>query len=398
MIRFVPQFAAIGVLAAMLAGPVAGPALGQSAYEGLVNEAVLRGAGGQLPSDRATVQQFLFGDDPAPQVIAAPAAVAIRALAASGLYDDPVALLDAADNIASTAVSMLNPPRVMRTFVPNNYVLPSGSHGFDFGPADSSVMPGFEAVRPDDTRVTGNGRRALHRPGDNNLLADGIVGLQTFVTPMPNGIYRVLLITDDIGDEQTLQSPLGGRIIVNGKVIELGDHPSSNWLPEAAARFEALFAGNESVRLVRAALGPARGEAELHVSARNDSSSLLPIGDAQARMFPGTGEVGMVTVPVGPLGDFVERAELGAPALLKIDVQGFELEVLRGAEALLDAFDWIYVEASWVALYEGQALAGEVEAFVTAHGFALAGTYNRTDAPDGSPVQADFLFRRESAC
>lgn len=169
-------------------------------------------------------------------------------------------------------------------------------------------------------------------------------------------------------------------------------------LPDAAARYGALFAGKNHVRLHRAALGPERGEAVLHVSARNDSSSLLPIGDAQAQLFPGTGEVGTVTVPVGPLGEFVARTELVAPALLKIDVQGFELEVLRGAEALLDAFEWIYVEASWVALYEGQALAGEVEAFLTSRGFALARTCNRTDGPDGSPVQADFLFRRESGC
>lgn len=169
-------------------------------------------------------------------------------------------------------------------------------------------------------------------------------------------------------------------------------------LPEAADRFERLFAGNARVRLHRAALGPARGTATLHVSAHNDSSSLLPIGEAQTRTFPGTGEVATVTVPVGPLSDFVARAEIAAPALLKIDVQGFELEVLQGAETLLDAFDYVYVEASWVALYEGQALAGEVRDFLVGQGFAPAGEYNRTDAPDGSPIQADFLFRREAAC
>lgn len=169
-------------------------------------------------------------------------------------------------------------------------------------------------------------------------------------------------------------------------------------LPDAADRFEHLFADNDRVRLHRAALGPVQGEAVLHVSARNDSSSLLPIGEAQTRMFPGTGEVATVSVPVGPLSDFVSRDEIAAPALLKVDVQGFELEVLRGAETLLDAFAYVYTEASWVALYEGQALAGEVHDFLIARGFAPAGEFNRADAPDGSPIQADFLFRREAAC
>ncbi len=169
-------------------------------------------------------------------------------------------------------------------------------------------------------------------------------------------------------------------------------------LPEAAARYERLFAGNPLVRLHRAALGPDRGTATLHVSARNDSSSLLPISDIQSRIFPGTEEVGTATVPVGPLADFVTREALVAPALLKIDVQGFELEVLRGAEGLLDSFDWIYVEASWLALYEGQALAGDVIAFVEAQGFTRAGEYNRSEDAHGTPVQADFLFHRVSAC
>lgn len=169
-------------------------------------------------------------------------------------------------------------------------------------------------------------------------------------------------------------------------------------LPASADRYEKLFAGNARVRLHRAALGPERGQATLHVSARSDNSSLLPIGEAQLRVFPGTAEIGTVTVPVGPLTAFVTREELVPAALLKIDVQGFELAVLQGAEALLDAFDWLYIEASWQALYEGQALVDEVIDYITARGFALAGEYNRFVGSDGLPVQADFLFRRAIAC
>jgi FkbM family methyltransferase len=169
-------------------------------------------------------------------------------------------------------------------------------------------------------------------------------------------------------------------------------------LPVAADRFARLFAGDDRVRLHRAALGPERGTATLHVSARDDSSSLLPISDVQRSVFPGTQEVATRTVPVGPLSDFLAPTELTAPALLKIDVQGFELEVLRGAETLLGAFEWLYVEASWLALYEGQALAGEVIAYATGRGFERVGTYNQTTGRDGQPIQADFLFRRATGC
>lgn len=232
MNRKISHIAALGALVACLASP----AFAQVVPAGLVPEAVMMGAGSQSPDGRRAVQQFLVGDNAAPKVIAARAAVAIRALASSGLYDDPVALLAAADNIAAAAKAALSVPRVMHAFVPDNFVLPSGARGFDFGPPDSEVMPGFEPVRPNDARIGGSGQRGLHRPGDNNLLADGIVGMQSFVTPMENGVYRIVLLTDDISDESTLLSPLGGRIIVNGKVIELGDHPSSNWMREAVLR------------------------------------------------------------------------------------------------------------------------------------------------------------------
>ena len=133
----------------------------------------------------------------------------------------------------------------------------------------------------------------------------------------------------------------------------------------------------------------------MHVSARPDSSSLLPITDRQSALFPGTEAVGTVRVEAGPLDAFITRADLIAPALLKIDVQGFELEVLRASRSLLAAFDHVYVEASYEELYAGQALAGDVAAFLAGHGFAEAGRFNVSRDRDGRPVQADFLFRRD---
>lgn len=161
-----------------------------------------------------------------------------------------------------------------------------------------------------------------------------------------------------------------------------------------ASRFARLFAGNDNVTLHRAALGPAESTASMHVSRSADSSSLLPIGSLQAEIFPGTEEVGTEAVTVAPLDRFVAAGDIVAPALLKIDVQGYELEVLRGAASLLDRFAWIYVEASFQRLYEGQALAGEVADFLGRHGFAEAGRYNLARDAAGREVQADFLFGR----
>jgi FkbM family methyltransferase len=166
-------------------------------------------------------------------------------------------------------------------------------------------------------------------------------------------------------------------------------------LPEPAAVYRALFAGDVRVRLHANALGMERTQAAMHVSARDDSSSLLPISSVQTNNYPGSGAVGTHTVAVGPMSDFISEGDFGARNLLKIDVQGYELEVLKSAEALLSRFDWIYVECSYLPLYEGQALAKDVTDFVTARGFSLAGRYNVSYVESsGEPLQGDFLFAR----
>ena len=165
-------------------------------------------------------------------------------------------------------------------------------------------------------------------------------------------------------------------------------------LPDAAARYRRVFAADENVKLFQAAISPDAGTATMHVSASADSSSLLPISARQSELFPGTEEVGVTEVEAGPLSGFVSGADLNAPALLKIDVQGFELEVLRGAGDLLAAFEHVYVEASFEALYEGQALADDVIALMVDAGFTEVGRYNVSVGPDGVPIQADFLFHK----
>jgi FkbM family methyltransferase len=64
-------------------------------------------------------------------------------------------------------------------------------------------------------------------------------------------------------------------------------------------------------------------------------------------------------------------AETGIPQpdLLKLDVQGYELEVLKGAEKTLVAGPAVLMEVSTVELYKGSPLLHEVVAFMKAHGY-----------------------------
>lgn len=124
----------------------------------------------------------------------------------------------------------------------------------------------------------------------------------------------------------------------------------------------------------------------------DDSSSLLPIGKKQSELFPHTGEKETRTTPVLPLNEAINIADITKNSLLKIDVQGFELEVLKGCLLVLDKFKYVYVECSFIELYETQALANDVSGFLIQQGFIFSGIYNVCYDDKGLAIQADFLF------
>ena len=166
-------------------------------------------------------------------------------------------------------------------------------------------------------------------------------------------------------------------------------------MPEAADCLTRIFTKDPGYHVYRYALGENSADQDLHLSRRRDSSSLLPIAQAQVTQFSGTEEVGTVTVEVKRLDEVISVPM--APVLLKLDVQGYELQVLRGAEKLLPSITAIYAECSWVELYEGQALIDEVASYLATHGFEQIAQYNLVTDRDGHPVQADILFTRAGA-
>ena len=163
-------------------------------------------------------------------------------------------------------------------------------------------------------------------------------------------------------------------------------------LSEAAGVYRKLFDRDSKVTLHQAAIGPVTGEADIHVSKADDSSSLLLISPLQAKLFPGTGEIGTESVNVGRLSDFVSIEEILSPALLKLDVQGFELDALGGCTDLLQEFDFIIVECSFMELYEGQAFAHQIIEFLNIQGFVLRNVYNLEYTHQGEAIQGDFIF------
>src|SRR6185436_9145099 len=75
---------------------------------------------------------------------------------------------------------------------------------------------------------------------------------------------------------------------------------------------------------------------------------------------------------VVPLDEVAAREHL-RPDCLKVDVQGAELDVLRGGSSILKNLKLIELEVEFNHQYKGQALFSEIDLFLRQHGFALLG-------------------------
>jgi FkbM family methyltransferase len=162
-------------------------------------------------------------------------------------------------------------------------------------------------------------------------------------------------------------------------------------LPEAADTYDMVFGRDARSGLQRAALGSAERTATFFVADRSDSSSLLRPGDGEERAF-GVRAAGTINVPVKRLDSCIDLDSLEHPILLKVDVQGGELELFEGANSL-EPVDYIYVELSFVELYEGQPLFQDVVDYLTRRGFTMIGFFNQVSTPEFGPTQVDVLFR-----
>lgn len=153
-------------------------------------------------------------------------------------------------------------------------------------------------------------------------------------------------------------------------------------LPRNEAALSALAKADPKLAYWRGALG-----------ARSGETSFIDHGDQSSALaspaFPGT----PITVPIRTLDEVLAGRTLRDPLLLKIDVQGFELEVLRGATETLTHTGLILVEVNFLESYENGALAHEVIALLGDHGFRILDFCTYSQRPlDNRLAQSDMLF------
>lgn len=169
-------------------------------------------------------------------------------------------------------------------------------------------------------------------------------------------------------------------------------------IPEAAAKLREVSQQWPSrLTVVESAVGGSSGTVPLHVNAHLQASSILEVADRHLRAFPVAVPKKSVSVALTTLDDALANIELRQPALLKIDVQGFERDVLQGAAKRLPDFNHLVVETSFRPLYQGEWTFLELVDYLRARGFQFLRPVGQLRDPEtGEYLQIDALFEKVS--
>ena len=122
--------------------------------------------------------------------------------------------------------------------------------------------------------------------------------------------------------------------------------------PETYARLRERIGAKNGFTAVHAALGAEAGTVDLIEYGDDKTNSLTPNAQFAARFGQ---ERGRVKVECLTLDDYCARVGVEQIGLLKIDTEGFDLEVLKGAQQLLGrrAISFVYVEFNELQPREG---------------------------------------------
>lgn len=144
------------------------------------------------------------------------------------------------------------------------------------------------------------------------------------------------------------------------------------------------------------AIGDKEDKQEIHISGNSFSSSLLDMLPSCTKSAPEAKYIGKEMVEVKPLdalfGDLCKQAK---NVYLKIDTQGFESKVLKGAENSLAHIDTVQMEMSLIPLYEGEYLFPEMCILMRQKGYTLVDIENGFSDPESNQLlQVDGIFHR----
>lgn len=140
--------------------------------------------------------------------------------------------------------------------------------------------------------------------------------------------------------------------------------------PEIYERLQVTMSKYERHRSMLCAVGDENKQVTFHLSSNGgQSSSVLELGTHKIQ-HPDVTYVEDITVPMVRLDQYFEVINFFDDLdFLSCDLQGFELNAMRGMGKHLNQFKWIYTEVNKAEVYKGCPHVNDLDLFLNGFGF-----------------------------
>ena len=193
----------------------------------------------------------------------------------------------------------------------------------------------------------------------------------------------------DVGANEGQYARLLRRLDFTGLILSFEPNPDVFQVMQKA------FAQDTAWKGYNCALGSSDADLDFNIFEHSQISSFLPGSERVHSKLLRT-----VKVPVRRLDAFLEELLPDwrkRRLFLKCDTQGFDLEVVKGAEAALTAICGLQSEVAVQSLYRGMPRYLEALSFYESLGFVLIDLWLNNRTVDGDVLEYDCLMRRGGA-
>ena len=148
-------------------------------------------------------------------------------------------------------------------------------------------------------------------------------------------------------------------------------------------------------KAIQLGLGADESERLINISGNDGlSSSLLEMGFLHLENFPKSATVSQQKISISTIDNQLESLGiLPQDIMLKLDVQGLEAEVLKGASKSLSKIPLCYLEVSIIPLYEGEISFLPILIELSKFGHEVIDAFRGIKASNGQLLQLDILTK-----
>lgn len=190
-------------------------------------------------------------------------------------------------------------------------------------------------------------------------------------------IQRSIRLAKKLKDQRFIILDIGGGVGASAKLFNKAFPENRILIFEPVAdNFDAIkkrYSSFSNIEITKCAVGNENSKKQINIANRITSSSLLPLAaDSNSKVFNENilGQRRVENIEMVRLDDFLTK-ESEKIGIMKIDVQGFEMDVLKGAELTLKITDIVVLEANNHDGYVGSSKYYDIDNYLREHNYTL---------------------------